>query len=162
MDKKLWGPGPWQDEPDMLEFTHKSHDCVLIRNNGGAWCGYAQIPEGHPWHEDLGILDERIDVHGGVTYQGNRMGDGRYFVGFDCAHWQDLTPGYAAAINLLSDGPFKKMQTQMNEILERKNEENTYRDIEFAKGECIKMVEEIDRASQDQIIKGDVDDQNNE
>lgn len=103
MDKKMFGPGPWQEEPDFLEFSHKGYDCILRRNHSGAWCGYAQIPKDHPWMENIDILDERIDVHGGVTYQGYRMEDDRYFVGFDCAHCEDFIPAFDALKNINSE-----------------------------------------------------------
>lgn len=147
MDKKTWGDGPWQTEPDKLEFNHNGYDCILIRNRGGAWCGYTQIPKDHPWFKDLGILDERIDVHGGVTYQGNRMDDDRYFVGFDCAHWLDLSPAYRALLREMEVGKFgahlKAIEDKYRERLPKIMEEDIYKDIEFAKNECIKMADQI-------------------
>ena len=56
----------------------------LIRGDvTGAWCGYA-VP---PPHFELEVNADGLDVHGGVTWQG----DGK--IGFDCAHWNDFAPG---------------------------------------------------------------------
>lgn len=54
--------------------------------------GYVGVPEGHPWYgKDYDSID--CNVHGGLTY-GDYFcptcePDGLYWVGFDCAHYQD-------------------------------------------------------------------------
>lgn len=45
-----FGAGPWLDEPDHLEFEHEGTPCIIHRNSSGAWCGYAAVPPGHPYH----------------------------------------------------------------------------------------------------------------
>jgi hypothetical protein len=84
-DKSTWGPGPWQDEPDKVQWVDEDTglDCLAVRNNFGAWCGYVGVTEPHPWfgksyHECLINCDEdvcwehtpagRVDVHGGLTF----------------------------------------------------------------------------------------------
>jgi hypothetical protein len=49
--KRLWGPGPWQDEPDFLTFTHANLHGVVWRNMrvSGALNGYVGVPPSHPW-----------------------------------------------------------------------------------------------------------------
>lgn len=47
---KEFGAGPWMDEPDHVEFEHEGVPCIIHRNAMGAWCGYAAVPPGHPWH----------------------------------------------------------------------------------------------------------------
>lgn len=78
---KLWGPGPWQDEPDRIEWVSAAgYVCLMLRQIGdeedakiyggpgysGHWCGYVGVPEDHPWPRGLGDMYE-IDVHGGIT-----------------------------------------------------------------------------------------------
>lgn len=93
VDKSGWGPGPWQDEPDRIEWEHAGRPCLMVRNTqvSGAWCGYAAVDPGHPWHglnysrieierdEQGGLVvreadrpspESIIDVHGGLTYSG--------------------------------------------------------------------------------------------
>lgn len=50
-DKRDWGPGPWQDEPDVVLFTHAGLQCVILRHIAvtGALNGYVVVPPEHPW-----------------------------------------------------------------------------------------------------------------
>ena len=48
IDKSTWGDGPWQQEPDRVEFRHPGLPCLLVRHPRlGVWCGYAAVPPGH-------------------------------------------------------------------------------------------------------------------
>lgn len=81
IDKTTWGPGPWQDEPDRVEWYDGDLACLALRHPGaGHWCGYVAVPPGHPWHGkseycpapdcDWESCPHRIDVHvhGGITF----------------------------------------------------------------------------------------------
>ncbi len=84
IDKSAWGHGPWQDEPDKLQFIDEATDldCLVVRGPQGALCGYVGVPPEHPWHgksygdkvrepaedEWSGNIDSIVDVHGGLTY----------------------------------------------------------------------------------------------
>ena len=58
IDKATWGDGPWQTEPDRVEWTHAGLPCLALRNKTfGGWCGYAAVPPGHPLH-GVGYHDE--------------------------------------------------------------------------------------------------------
>lgn len=52
LDKRaLWGEGPWEHEPDRVEFLHRGVPCLMLRNDHfGNWNGYAGVEPGHPWH----------------------------------------------------------------------------------------------------------------
>lgn len=51
IDKKEWGHGPWENEPDRLEWEHAGLPCLMVRQPSlGHWCGYAAVPLGHPFH----------------------------------------------------------------------------------------------------------------
>lgn len=89
-DKSEWGRGPWQDEPDKLQWVDQTTglDCLVVRSNLGALCGYVGVPSEHPWHgidycgradgqptdpDDYmddweSRIDSRIEAHGGLTY----------------------------------------------------------------------------------------------
>lgn len=89
IDKSKWGDGPWQTEPDRIEFQHNGLPCLMLRTaHGGNWCGYVAVGPDHPWHSK-GYTDctakpkceksktdhycdhtpeHLIDVHGGLTY----------------------------------------------------------------------------------------------
>lgn len=42
--------GPWNSEPDHVNFEHAGLPCMLHRNRMGAWCGYVAVPPGHIYH----------------------------------------------------------------------------------------------------------------
>jgi hypothetical protein len=86
MDKTGWGHGPWNDEPDKLQWidVETDLDCLIVRTRLGALCGYVGVPSEHPWHgrcysegtptdDDDGYYGDDspcslIDVHGSLTY----------------------------------------------------------------------------------------------
>lgn len=110
MDKSRWGKGPWDQEPDRLEWRDEATGlpCLIVRNDMGALCGYAGVPKGHPWHGlNYTEVDGDIEVHGGLTYANRCQGhichvpapgepDDVWWFGFDCSHAFDLTPGLSA------------------------------------------------------------------
>lgn len=105
--------GPWADEPDKAQWVDAAtgYDCLIVRNRGGALCGYVGLPPGH-WLHGVDYDDiAGIEVHGGLTFssrcqEGAEDGpgicrvpeDGRpadvWWLGFDCAHYNDLCPAY--------------------------------------------------------------------
>lgn len=120
-DKSTWGPGPWQEEPDKIQWIDPATglDCLIVRNPMGALCGYVGVLEGHPLHGlDYTIYkDNKIDlsVHGGVTFAGlcqpspdedahichvpaPGRPDSVWWLGFDCAHSGDLSPEMEAKV----------------------------------------------------------------
>lgn len=52
--KSQWGPGPWQDEPDAIDWRDEAtgYACAIRRNLllTGTLCGYVGIPPGHALH----------------------------------------------------------------------------------------------------------------
>jgi len=123
---------PWEYEPDLYEWTHRGSECVARRNmTHGAWCGYVDVPR-EVWSvfkaDDDHSLDDRIDVHGGVTYSENSLDKDAFRVGFDCAHGEDYLP---------------KIADLTREIMYRKDERPTYRDLAFVIAECESMVDQI-------------------
>lgn len=115
VDKGGWGPGPWQDEPDKIQWVDEATDldCLMVRHpRSGHWCGYVGVTEGHPAFERF-YEDVDVSVHGGLTFaracdetapEGTGVchipepgrPDHVWWLGFDCAHFQDLSPAYAA------------------------------------------------------------------
>lgn len=117
IDKSAWGEGPWQDEPDKIQWTDEATGlvCLMVRQpTHGAWCGYVGVPYGHPYFEESyqAVNDCLPDdgVHGGLTFDGFcRPGhdeahgichvpepgqpDQVWWLGFDCAHAWDVRPG---------------------------------------------------------------------
>lgn len=64
---------------------------VILLVRGSHHCGYVEVPErlGNPDYDESPIME--LNVHGGVTYAGELPEmDGKYVVGYDCAHYGDL------------------------------------------------------------------------
>jgi hypothetical protein len=112
IDRTGWASGPWDDEPDRVEWRHVSGlPCLANRNRTGSWCGYVAVPSGHPaYGQPYRNID--VDVHGDLTYSHSCHGDichvpqsgesdDVWWLGFDCAHLGDYTPGVAAALRLV-------------------------------------------------------------
>jgi hypothetical protein len=115
-DKSDWGEGAWQSEPDKVVWVDQATglDCMAHRNGSGAWCGYVGVPEGHRAY-GRGYDDVNVVCHGGLTYadlcaetqspehglchipQAGRPAE-VWWLGFDCAHWQDFCPAMAARL----------------------------------------------------------------
>lgn len=118
IDKSGWGEGPWQSEPDKVQWVDEATglDCLIHRQpRSGHLCGYVGVGPDHPWH---GLNYEKVgaDVHGGLTFSAacaesedpsrgicHVAEPGRpehvWWFGFDCAHGGDWSPSYASYAN---------------------------------------------------------------
>lgn len=134
-------------EPDHVDFEHAGFPCILHRNNLGAWCGCVGVPEGHPWFGQ-GYDDVGADVHGGLTYAEPCQGsichpgpDKRYWLGFDCAHAQDIAPGIehdlARARKELGDNPL--WQSAAKSFF---GQPVTYKDLAYVRAETERLAEQ--------------------
>jgi hypothetical protein len=101
-DKSKWGKGPWNKEPDRVDFIHAGFSCFILRNTSGNWCGYVGVPSTHPAYEK-DYDNVNVSVHGGLTYANKCNGhichvpepgmpDDVWWLGFDTAHYDDLSP----------------------------------------------------------------------
>jgi hypothetical protein len=104
IDRTKWGPGPWDGEPDRIDFEAHGFPCLMLRNSFGAWCGYVAVPREHPAY-GRGYDEMEVQVHGGLTYADQCRGhichepkagqsEDVWWVGFDCAHSGDMIPAF--------------------------------------------------------------------
>jgi len=110
VDRSGFPPGPWDDEPDKIQWTTKAGlPGLIVRNSIGSLCGYAAVNPGHPLHGtdyDKAQATYEITAHGGLTYSNTCQADGPichtpepgqpddvWWFGFDCAHGNDASPG---------------------------------------------------------------------
>jgi hypothetical protein len=124
-------------EPDFLEFDHAGFHCIIQRTPEiGILCGYVAIPEGHPWHREVGEHSD-VDVHGGITYardhaphSGRRLDVlGAWWIGFDTGHAGDFAPGVAA---ILGRGP---------------RPDEVYKDLAYVRAETERLAEQAKAAA---------------
>lgn len=143
IDRTDWGSGPWDDEPDRIEWYDDATDlhCLMKRSPAsGAWCGYVGVPPGHPWH-GKGYDEVSVAVHGWLTY-GEPYSpvtglwhvpgpEDVWWLGFDCAHTGDYSPAFAALLhNPFADRDFP-------EYGER------YRDVSYVRGEVTALAWQV-------------------
>lgn len=50
IDRTDWPAGPWDGEPDRIEWRHRGFPCLMLRNAYGGWCGYVGVSPEHPLH----------------------------------------------------------------------------------------------------------------
>jgi hypothetical protein len=86
-------------------------------------CGYVILDNDHNLRGE-GYDDINVDVHGGLTFASENTEEGRegWMIGFDCAHYGDLTPR-DFELNYISEGQ--------------------YRDMYYVTRECVSLAEQI-------------------
>lgn len=138
-DKSTWGPGPWQAEPDLVEFRHLGLPCVIRRHDSfGNFCGYVGVPPTHPDH-GKGYDAVEVEVHGGLTFAEECSDvachipapgepDDFYWFGFDCGHVFDLAPGLKALTRRVMGGG------DLGEV---------YRDLAYVRHETEHLAEQL-------------------
>jgi hypothetical protein len=52
LERKDWSAGPWDNEPDKVQWTDEQTDlpCLAVRNHLGGWCGYVGVGPDHPFY----------------------------------------------------------------------------------------------------------------
>ncbi len=157
INKGKWAKGPWQKEPDKVQWRdkHTGYPCLIVRSKmSGALCGYVGLTKRHRWFKK-GYPDIDVDVHGGLTYADMCMEDDKehgvchivqqgeddkvWWLGFDCAHAFDLMPGFEARSKELHErlGQPKYGMPKTGPFASH------YRDMEFVKREVTKLAGQL-------------------
>lgn len=156
--RATWGPGPWQDEPDLIEWRRAGSGlpCLIVRGGSGTLCGYVGLPPTHrhfAQHYDA-VPDEV--AHGGLTFSGLCGGhichvpkDGEspdgWWVGFDCGHFEDLSPGLAAITRQMrADNAQRYRDLGLGELAESGSYSfETYRDVDYVRANVEALADEL-------------------
>jgi hypothetical protein len=116
VDRTGWGPGPWDDEPDKVNWKTKAGlPGMIVRSDvQGVLCGYVAVTKEHPLFgvsygdgEQPKSPEDVLSVHGGLTYSNSCRGaichvpdpgepDDVWWFGFDCGHSFDYSPRFAS------------------------------------------------------------------
>jgi len=110
VDKSTWADGPWQTEPDKVQYEdwETKLPCLIVRNAFGALCGYVGVSEGHPAYKKE-YYDLDYEVHGGLTFSDfclenpteesgichvpeEEEPEKVWWLGFGCGHCYDAMP----------------------------------------------------------------------
>lgn len=117
----------WLSEPNQLSWQYEGYDCLITRNEKyGNLQGFVGLKSGHPWYGLINGYKEiySIDVHGGIAcasslypIPGIYIKGPRWWLGFSAATPKDYRPFY-------KDNDW----------------DSTYKNLEFMKAECEKLV----------------------
>jgi hypothetical protein len=160
IDKSLWGPGPWMNEPDKKQWQDKATGlpCLIVRNGRvtGALCGYVGVTKGHPLFGKQ-YENANLSVHGGITFSNfchpepdetrdichvveAGEDDKVWWLGFDCAHAGDLSPALEA--NMKSIPAIVAMRAK-NPFREFGRFADRYRTIRYVKAQCEQLAQQL-------------------
>ena len=149
------GDGPWEGEPDKVQWIDPETglDCLIVRNHFGSLCGYVGVPAGHPAYRQ-GYDDVEVSVHGGLTFDGfcadeetergicHIPGEGRdpkvWWLGFDCGHFNDVSPGMEYLDRHLS-----RLDVDIPERPKEVWEFQTYKDLEYVVNEVEQLAKQL-------------------
>lgn len=145
VDREGWAKGPWDDEPDRLEWRDQvtGMPCLIVRSGTtGALCGYVGVPPSHADHGKHWQDVEGVDVHGGLTYSSKCAGpichvaapgepDDVWWLGFDCAHHLDAAPGHDFRMAMIPDLP------------KGFRDGNVYRDVAYVRAETTRLARQL-------------------
>jgi len=156
VDKSEWGDGPWQNEPDKIQYMDEDTGlpCIIKRGPTGVWCGYVGIAEDHPaFAKDYSatILYD-VEVHGGLTFAnkcqegpeeksichipGKGEPDNVWWLGFDCGHAWDISP------QMLANNR-KLFAETGNPIWAHEDRDSVYRDINYVRNEVRNLAKQL-------------------
>ena len=98
INRTNWPAGPWDDEPDTLEFIDDftGMECEIKRNFMGSLCGYVGIAPEHPYYGKTysDPLLKKLDMHDGLTC--SRRLNNKFWIELNCGHHGDLHPSQAS------------------------------------------------------------------
>jgi hypothetical protein len=160
LDKTTWGEGPWNSEPDKVQWTDPATGlpCMIHRaKTTGSWCGYVGVGSGHPHYGIHDFSEIPVSVHGGITFADKcdpgfnpETGEGIchipepgepddvYWFGFDCGHAFDLMPAMHATMREIGFVP-----TARGHITDSLWNPETYRDIDYVRSECTILASQL-------------------
>jgi hypothetical protein len=132
IDKSTWGDGPWQTEPDRVDWIQAGLACMALRHpDHGHWCGYVGVPREHPFYgKDYREVENAVPFHGGLTYSGLCEGSichvpaagmpaDVWWLGGDFAHAFDYVPGSEARTRAIiaAPQPTRELQALADRLL---------------------------------------------
>ena len=102
VDRSGFPPGPWDDQPDKIQWTTKAGlPGLIVRNSIGSLCGYAAVNPGHPLHgTDYDKVPETyaIGAHGGLTYSNTCQDDGLICHTTETQHYAFIAGGVSTIL----------------------------------------------------------------
>ncbi len=151
VDRSKWPAGPWDNEPDRVDFIHAGFSCFIKRHpDSGHWCGYVGVPSTHPFYKSDEPYSLDLNCHGGITYGDicnpesgichipeKGMPEDVYWLGFDAHHSGDLAP---------MDSVWRRIAgLPENSFYSTLAPRDSYKTAEYMIDECKQLAEELER-----------------
>jgi hypothetical protein len=147
IDKSTWGDGPWQSEPDRVDFVAHGFACLMLRHpRAGSWCSYVAVPREHPAYEkDPSDLD--LSYHFPLNYGAKcggyichvpepGMPDDVWWLGGDFDHMFDLAPARIAREKALGMPDFSLFADTAGFV-------DVYRDVAYVRAVTERLAEQL-------------------
>ncbi len=157
LEKSGWGDGPWQHEPDKVQWQDADTDlpCLIVRGyTSGALCGYVGVHKTHScFGKDYEDVDAKLQVHGGITFSSKCNPNGKichtvedgeddnvWWFGFDCSHAYDLSPKREARLYKLT---VCEIEVDLKELADHPLIRVDYRDLDYVKAEVASLAKQL-------------------
>lgn len=163
VDKSGWARGPWDEEPDRVEWRVPDAPglaCLMVRGPMGCWCGYVGVPPEHPLHGADMANEPDLDVHGGITFAAPcQVESGRgpaalvchvpapgesdnvWWFGFDCGHAWDVSPEMDAQLRRHGSGPYSEAMAALDAQYLTKS--TTYKTLAYVQAEVESLARQL-------------------
>lgn len=131
VDRTNWEPGPWDQEPDRVQWQHAGYACLMTRHpHHGNWCGYVGVDEASPFFakkwggDDFPALDHEVNYSdfcdGHICHVPEAgMTDRVWWLGFDCGHAFDYCPGMHAMLPEAVRARFRREDAEFDLLRKR-------------------------------------------
>jgi hypothetical protein len=146
-DKSTWGDGPWQHEPDRIDFVHAGLPCLALRHpDYGSWCGYVGVQREHPYYGKHPLANSmEVSAHWGLNYGHPCQGyichvpepgtpDDVWWLGWDFNHAFDFAPAMHAREQVIFRNHPELLGRDWMEV---------YRDLPYVRANIEKVAEEL-------------------
>lgn len=151
-DKKNWGDGEWQYEPDFMEFKYKGYHCSANRDDStGTWGGCITLPQYDKYHDKK--LQSQLKAHGGLLIHGNNKRKRLVFL--CCNPFEDFYPTNNAIIMVLKQMAqdeehfyellqnFKSQLPDGSTMFAKDFDKGTYKNVAFVVKELKALVDQL-------------------
>jgi hypothetical protein len=132
-------------EPNYQKFAYKGYLCIVKRlvtayHFWGNLNGYVILEKGHKYH-GKGSDEIDVDCHGGLTWSSeakelfpDELFTDEWVIGFDCAHYGDMQP-FLILREIFQRPPMPTAIIDDPFV--------TYKDFEYVREQCIKIVDQL-------------------
>lgn len=134
----------WLTEQNLKEFTYKGVNCLIVRNS------IFKHLNGYIECQDDAMKEKLRDLtaHGSWTYEEKRnptsnKKSSHVWIGFDCAHANDLLPGIS---ELLNHEEFKNLSKELSRIellLNSDAKNKTYRNMAYVEKTIKDLIDQV-------------------